>query len=155
MRISDWSSDVCSSDLPDEAAVRTKRPAMINAAMRLRIARLAKTHLHPAMRTHVQRYMNLALTITRHNHIVLAHVANNEIPRLRYLRLMTQQQPRLRETPFHLQPVQLLVGHYPQGYLVHLPVNQIIQRRAATQHQPSILQHDASTHENTDDIYAH
>src|SRR3546814_9352984 len=51
---------------PDEAAVRTKRPAMINAAMRLRIARLAKTHLHPAMRTHVQRYMNLALTITRH-----------------------------------------------------------------------------------------
>src|SRR3546814_10897290 len=47
---------------PDEAAVRTKRPAMINAAMRLRIARLAKTHLHPAMRTHVQRYMNLALT---------------------------------------------------------------------------------------------
>src|SRR3546814_7700967 len=62
---------------PDEAAVRTKRPAMINAAMRLRIARLAKTHLHPAMRTHVQRYMNLALTVTRHNHIVLAHVANN------------------------------------------------------------------------------
>src|SRR3546814_1579324 len=81
MRISDWSSDVCSSDLalvpvhlllldrrPDEAAVRTKRPAMINAAMCLRIARLAKTHLHPAMRTHVQRYMNLALTVTRHNH---------------------------------------------------------------------------------------
>src|SRR3546814_17078575 len=51
---------------PDEAAVRTKRPAMINAAMRLRIARLAKTHLHPAMRTHVQRYLNHALTITRH-----------------------------------------------------------------------------------------
>src|SRR3546814_1798692 len=58
--------------------------------------------------------MNLALTITRHNHIVLAHVANNEIPRLRYLRLMTQQQPRLRENPFHLQPVKLLVGHYPK-----------------------------------------
>src|SRR3546814_18896882 len=92
VRISDWSSDVCSSDL-----------------------------------------MNLALTITRHNHIVLAHVANNEIPRLRYLRLMTQQQPRLRENPFHLQPVKLPVGHYPQGYLVHLPVNQIIQRRAVTQ----------------------
>src|SRR3546814_1237383 len=62
---------------PDEAAVRTKRPAMINEAMRLRIARLAKTHLHPAMRTHVQRYMNLDLTITRTNPIVLAHVPNN------------------------------------------------------------------------------
>src|SRR3546814_19298364 len=72
---------------------------MINAAMRLRIARLAKTHLPPAMRTHVPRYMNLALTVTRHNHIVLAPVANNEIPRLRYIRLMTQQQPRLRENP--------------------------------------------------------
>src|SRR3546814_18821702 len=70
---------------PDEAAVRTKRPAMINAAMRLRIARLPKTHLTHAMRQPVKRYLNLSLTITTHNHIFLAHLTHNTNPHLHYL----------------------------------------------------------------------
>src|SRR5690606_3012216 len=56
-----------------EFTVRTERPAVVNTAVNLRIAGLAHTDTHAAVRAYVQHDMHLIFAIARNDNLILAH----------------------------------------------------------------------------------
>src|SRR3546814_14237822 len=74
MRISDWSSDVCSSDLLHrrayEAAIGTESPSMIDAAMHSGVASVPHAYPHPTMWTYVQRNVNRTIRRPPYDHLI-------------------------------------------------------------------------------------
>src|SRR3546814_4377066 len=85
MRISDWSSDVCSSDLAE-------RPAVIDAAVGKGVAGLRRADAHPAMRANVQRYVDLTAGGARYDDLIVAKVAHNIVAGLRDFGVMRSEE---------------------------------------------------------------
>ena len=114
---------------------------MIDAAMRLRVAGLGGTHLHAAMRADVEVDVNFIAAIARDDHLVLAHVADDEVAGLGDLGLVTEQQPGLGEDPVHFELVELVIAHHPQRHLIGIALYEIVERRAVVQRERRFLQH--------------
>ena len=93
----------------DQLAVGTVAPAMVGAGEDRRGALVVAAHLHAAMTARIEEDMDLARPVAAQDHQFLAHPRYKEIPRLRDLALMADEQPRAREQPLQLFPVDLLV----------------------------------------------
>src|SRR3546814_20451457 len=65
MRISDWSSDVCSSDL--QAAVVAVDPVVVNAGEARGAAALGQHHLIAAMGADIVERLNSVIAAARHH----------------------------------------------------------------------------------------
>src|SRR5262249_50603965 len=91
------------------------------------------------------RHMDLALAIARDDDVVFTHVADDEVARLGDLRLMAQKQPRARENPFHLMPIELLVAHNAKRHLVGLALDEIIESGPIPEHDGRIPHHGILT----------
>jgi len=114
---------------------------MIDAAMGGGITRFGGANLHAAMGADVEHDMHVAITRPRHDHIILGHVAHDIVACLGDFRLMAQQQPGARKDALHLQIVEFLVVHHAQRHLIHVAVDEVVERGAIAQRQPGLVQH--------------
>ena len=127
----------------DEIAVRTERPAVVDALVDGLVARFAQAHPHAAMRADVERDMHIAFASARDDHIVFGHVTDDEIASFGNFALMPQEEPGPGENALHFVAVQLFVAHHAQRDLVGVAHDQVIDRGAVVQDQACLLQHGA------------
>src|ERR1700732_778785 len=93
----------------DQLAVGSIAPAVIGAGEDRRAALVVAAPLHAAMAARIEEDMDLAGPVAAQDHRFLAHPRDEEIPRLRDLALMADEQPGAREEPLQFFAVDLLL----------------------------------------------
>ena len=94
----------------DQFAVGAVAPAVVRAGENRRRALVVAAHLHAAVATRIEEDMDFARPVAAQNHRFLTHARHKEIPRLRDLALVADEQPRAGKEPLQLFPVDLLVN---------------------------------------------
>ena len=97
----------------DKAAVGSKRPAVVNAAVHGGVAVIGHTHTHAAVRTEVEQHIDLIAPIARDDHLILAHVAHDEVAGLGNFGFVRKQQPGAAKNALHFQLVDFAIGKHP------------------------------------------
>ena len=114
-------------------------PAMVGAHEAGGVARVGPAYPVPAVATHVQEGVYLAPAVTGHHHRVLTHIGGEEVTRLRYLALVSQEEPALGEDFLHLLLVNLFLDENPLVYQTYISVNQSPNVRGHTNLRHPVL----------------
>jgi hypothetical protein len=119
-----------------EVTVGTEGPAVVDALVDRRIARIHGGDLHASMRAHVEGHTYLAILAAGHDHRIRPHVTHDEVVLGGDFGFMAKEQPAMPEDPLHFQVVDLVVRQGPHLHFAGVDLDQILDFRAVGQHIP-------------------
>src|SRR5690606_6629935 len=102
---------------------------------------LAQRNPHPPARAHLQADVDLALTVPRDDHQVVAHLPHHVVVRRQNLRLVAPQPPTHPKQGDQLPPGPLLVAPHLLRNLAGLTHDQIVQRLPARQRTDTLCRY--------------